>query len=80
MDKSCNRFRLERVYSCKKNWLFSGSLRGAYASAAIYSLAETAKVNNLEPYRYLRYVFERKPVVESRNDYYRLFPQNIDGL
>jgi transposase len=35
-----------------KNWLFSATLRGAYASAAIYSSIETAKANGLEPYAY----------------------------
>jgi len=45
----------------RKNWLFSGSPRGAKASAAIYSLIETAKANGLEPYAYLRVLFERLP-------------------
>ncbi|MFT5098752.1 MAG: transposase, partial [Planctomycetaceae bacterium] len=37
----------------RKNWLFSDSQRGARASANLYSLIETAKVNDREPYRYL---------------------------
>lgn len=40
------------------NWLFSGHPREADASAGIYSLIETAKPNGLEPYRYLRHLFE----------------------
>ena len=36
----------------RKNWLFSGSPRGAHASATLYSLIETAKANGIEPYRY----------------------------
>ena len=31
----------------RKNWLFSGTPEGAEASAALYSLIETAKTNNL---------------------------------
>ncbi|MBI5192996.1 MAG: transposase [Nitrospirae bacterium] len=46
---------------CRKNWLFSATPEGAAASATIYSLIETAKANGLEPYRYLRYMFERLP-------------------
>lgn len=45
----------------RKNWLFSGSPRGAHASATLYSLIETAKANGFEPYRYLRYVFTKLP-------------------
>ncbi|MFK4754905.1 IS66 family transposase, partial [Oceanobacter antarcticus] len=41
----------------RKNWLFSDSQRGAKASAMMYSLIETAKANDLEPYAYLRRVF-----------------------
>ncbi len=42
----------------RKNWLFNGHPRGAAASAAIYSLIETAKAKWLKPYFYLRYLFE----------------------
>jgi transposase len=62
----------------RKNWLFSASPRGAEASAAIYSLIETAKANSLEPYRYLRYLFERLPAADTEEDYRALLPQNVD--
>jgi hypothetical protein len=45
----------------RKNWLFSDRPVGAAASATIYSLIETGKINNLEPYHYLCYLFERLP-------------------
>ncbi|MCL7931667.1 transposase domain-containing protein, partial [Halomonas llamarensis] len=35
------------------------------ASAAIYSLIETAKANGLPPYEYLRYVFETLPTLND---------------
>ena len=62
----------------RKNWLFAGHPRGAEASATIYSLIETAKANDLEPYRYLRYMFERLPLAESEADYKALLPQYVD--
>jgi transposase len=34
----------------RKNWLFSDTPKGATASAQVYSLIETAKVNGQEPY------------------------------
>ena len=64
----------------RKNWLFSGSPQGAFASAAIYILVETAKANNLEPYRYPKHVFERIPFAEDRADFCRLLPENTSGI
>jgi transposase len=62
----------------RKNWLFSGSPRGANASATIYSLIETAKANELEPYRYLRYLFENLPKSKTEEEYRALLPMNVD--
>lgn len=62
----------------RKNWLFSGSADGAKASASLYSLIETAKANGLEPYHYLRHVFERLPLAKTEADLRALLPQYID--
>ncbi|MBQ4426687.1 MAG: transposase domain-containing protein, partial [Oscillospiraceae bacterium] len=34
------------------------TINGANASAAIYSIVETAKANKLKPYEYLKYLLE----------------------
>lgn len=47
----------------RKNWLFSGSPKGAAASAAVYSMIESAKANGLSPYKYLEYIFSDLPGV-----------------
>jgi transposase len=62
----------------RKNWLFSGSPDGAKASATFFTLIETAKTNGLEPYAYLRYIFEKLPLAESEQDLKDLLPQNLD--
>ena len=62
----------------RKNWLFSGTPQGAHASAAIYSLIETAKANGLEPYRYLKYLFEHLPKAMTSEEFEALLPRNID--
>ena len=62
----------------RKNWLFNATPEGAAASAAIYSLIETAKANKLEPYWYLRYLFEKLPEAMTRDDFKALLPQYID--
>lgn len=40
----------------RKNWLFSNTPNGAKASAILYSIAETAKANGLEPFTYFCHV------------------------
>lgn len=62
----------------RKNWLFSGSPDGAHASAAIYSIIETAKANGLEPYWYLRYLFEKLPACKCDDEIHLIMPNRID--
>lgn len=62
----------------RKNWLFSGNVDGAHASAALYSLIETAKANRLEPYWYLRHLFDNLPLAKSEDALRALLPQHID--
>jgi transposase len=45
----------------KKNWQMIDTINGAKASAIIYSIAETAKANNLKPYQYFKYLLEQIP-------------------
>ena len=62
----------------RKNWLFAGSPDGARASATFFTLIETAKANGLEPYAYLRHIFEKLPLAQSQQVVKELLPQNID--
>ena len=45
----------------RKNWLFADTPRGAYASACLYSLIESAKANRLDPFDYLAWLFTELP-------------------
>lgn len=58
----------------RKNWLFSDTVRGAEASANIYSVIETAKANDLDPYRYFLYLLTEIPKARSLEDFERLLP------
>ena len=40
----------------RKNWMFAGSDNGGHTAAGIYSLIETAKMNNINPFLYLQKV------------------------
>ncbi len=62
----------------RKNWLFAGSPDGARASATFFTLIETAKANGLEPYAYLRHIFEKLPLAQTEQDLKDLLPQNIE--
>jgi transposase len=62
----------------RKNWLFAGHPNGARAGALFFSLVETAKKNGLEPYAYLRYLFEHLPSAKTEEEMKMLLPQYID--
>ena len=45
----------------RKNWLFANTPGGADASCILYSIVETAKLNNLIPYEYIKYILDKMP-------------------
>ncbi len=45
----------------KKNWVMIDTIAGAKSSAIIYSIAATAKANNLKPYEYVEYLLTKIP-------------------
>lgn len=45
----------------KKNWVMIDTIAGAKSSAIIYSIAETAKANNIKPYDYFEYLLTEIP-------------------
>ena len=61
----------------RKNWLFSDSVAGAKASAAIYSILVSAKLNGLNEYEYLRHLLQKLPLVEKVEDVEALLPHRI---
>jgi len=62
----------------RKNWLFAGSPEGADASAALYSLIETAKLNKLDPHKYMLYLLEKIPVTNKEN-FKELLPTLVES-
>jgi transposase len=61
----------------RKAWLFSDTPAGAHASAKLYSIVETAKASGLEPYAYLRHIFEKLPQATKPADTEALLPWNV---
>lgn len=61
----------------RKAWLFADTPQGARASATCYSLIETAKANNLEPYAYLHYLLNHIGDADTLETLEALLPWNV---
>jgi len=59
----------------RKNYLFAGSHNGADRAALIYSLVATAKLQGVEPFRYLKHLLRVLPDWPHKN-VDQLLPQN----
>jgi hypothetical protein len=64
----------------RRNWLFADTTKDAKASAVLYTIIESAKANGLEPYAYLRRLFERLPHAKTVGDFEALLPFNTFAL
>lgn len=56
IDNNIAERALRSVAIGRKNWMFAGSDKGGEVAANIYSLIETAKLNNINPWKYLKKV------------------------
>lgn len=61
IDNSASERAIRTFCIGKKNWMFHDSIQGAQASAIIYSISETAKLNNLRPYYYFKHLLTELP-------------------
>ncbi len=59
IDNNAAERALRAVALGRKNYLFAGSDNGGERAAALYTLIGTAKLNDMNPEAYLRYVLER---------------------
>ena len=61
MDNNASERAIRRFCIGKKNWEMIDTVNGAISSAIIYSIAETAKANQLKPYEYFEYLLAEIP-------------------
>jgi len=61
----------------RRAWLFADTPDGARASAAFFTLIETAKANGLEPFAYLQRVIGNIAAAETVEDIEALLPWNV---
>ena len=59
------------------NWKFADTPSGAHASAAWYSLIESAKASGLDPAEYITYVLDHLIETEQSGQWENLLPENI---
>jgi transposase len=59
LDNNWVENRIRPIALGRQNWLFAGSLRAGKRAAGVMSLIQSAKLNGLDPYAYLRDVLER---------------------
>lgn len=62
----------------RKGWLFADSVSGAHAAATIFSLVETCKYHDIEPYDWFRYALQQIPLCKTEAEVEALLPFNID--
>ena len=58
----------------RKNWMICGSPDGATYASLFYSLIETAKANEIDPFNYLMTLFHFAPSTKSATEWARLLP------
>lgn len=75
MDNNASERAIRSFCICKKNWEMIDTINGATSSAIIYSIAETAKANNLKPYEYFEYLLTQIPAHMDDTD--RSFLEDI---
>lgn len=61
----------------RRNWLFADTVAGANASANLYLLLETCKVNGVDGYQYLRALLVALPRARTVEDYEALLPWRL---
>jgi len=61
MDNNATESTIRGFCIGRNNWKLIDTINGAQASAIIYSIAETAKANNLKPYDYFKHLLEELP-------------------
>lgn len=68
MDNNASERAIRGFCIGKKNWEMIDTVNGATSSAIIYSIAETAKANNLKPFEYFEYLLTEIPKHENDTD------------
>jgi len=75
IDNNAAERRLRGIGIGRKNYLFMGSDRGGHAAATLYSMIQSAKDHDLDPFLYLRDLFLRIPT-HLNKEIHQLLPDH----
>lgn len=56
IDNNASERAMRPIALGRKNWLFAGSDSGGETAASIYTIIETCKLNDINPWKYLRHI------------------------
>ena len=80
VDNNYSEQQIKHFATGRKAWLFSYDASSAQASANLFSLVMTCRVNDIEPYAYLNYLFEHLPAASTVEQIETLLPWNLKSM
>ena len=69
--------RIRHKLATSPDGLVADTIGGAHAGANLYSLNETCKANQVDPYQYLAALFRALPLATTADDYEALLPWRL---
>ncbi len=80
VDNNYTEQQIKHFATGRKAWLFSYDASSAQASANLFSLVTTCRINDIEPYAYLNHLFEHLPAADTVEQIETLLPWNVKAL
>ena len=80
VDNNYSEQQIKHFATGRKAWLFSYDASSAQASANLFSLVMTCRINDVEPYAYLNYLFEHLPSATTVEQIEALLPWNVKAM
>jgi transposase len=77
VDNNYSEQQIKHFATGRKAWLFSYDASSAQASANLFSLVMTCRINDVEPYAYLNYLFEHLPAATTVEQIETLLPWHL---
>ncbi len=76
-DNNLTEQKIKPIVIARKNFMFASSVAGAKALCTHFTLQQTAKIHNLDPYHYYCVLLKNIPYCKTVEDYEKLLPWNI---
>ena len=77
IDNNATERDIKPFVIARKNFMFACSQEGADSLGILFTLVLTARHHGMDPFRYLKAVFERAPFCKNFEDYEKLLPWAI---